>query len=150
MAQDAETGPWVGVLGFSQGAKVAASLLWEGQRLGMAKPAQETRDEDGLGDNEGTGSGVDESGPVTYINTTSVLPIPTLPTRTPFRFAALFAGRAPLVSLPSAPSTPSPPHPSIHLASALPGANTPSNPSPSDPLPEDIRLALPTLHIHGL
>ncbi|KHN95526.1 citrinin biosynthesis oxidoreductase CtnB [Metarhizium album ARSEF 1941] len=32
MARDAGSGPWVGVLGFSQGAKVAASLLWAQQR----------------------------------------------------------------------------------------------------------------------
>lgn len=30
-AQDAGTGPWVGVLGFSQGAKVAASILYDQQ-----------------------------------------------------------------------------------------------------------------------
>ncbi|PNY24383.1 Esterase LovG [Tolypocladium capitatum] len=34
MDEDAGTGPWVGVLGFSQGAKVAASLLWAQEKLG--------------------------------------------------------------------------------------------------------------------
>jgi predicted esterase len=32
MDRDPGSGPWVGVLGFSQGAKVAASLLWAQQR----------------------------------------------------------------------------------------------------------------------
>lgn len=36
MADDAGSGPWVGVLGFSQGAKIAASLLWAQEKLGDA------------------------------------------------------------------------------------------------------------------
>lgn len=34
MEDDEGTGAWVGVLGFSQGAKIAASLLWEQERKG--------------------------------------------------------------------------------------------------------------------
>ncbi|KAH7320632.1 serine hydrolase FSH [Stachybotrys elegans] len=33
MRRDPGTGPWVGVLGFSQGAKMAASLLWAQERV---------------------------------------------------------------------------------------------------------------------
>ncbi|OAA37668.1 citrinin biosynthesis oxydoreductase CtnB [Metarhizium rileyi] len=43
MRRDAGSGPWVGVLGFSQGAKVAASLLWAQQRAQEALPAVESR-----------------------------------------------------------------------------------------------------------
>jgi predicted esterase len=32
MRRDKGRGPWVGLLGFSQGAKIAASLLWAGER----------------------------------------------------------------------------------------------------------------------
>lgn len=38
MDGDAGTGAWVGVLGFSQGAKLAASLLWTQQHVGEAVP----------------------------------------------------------------------------------------------------------------
>ncbi|KAL6855596.1 hypothetical protein ACO1O0_006748 [Amphichorda felina] len=33
MDEDAGTGPWVAVLGFSQGAKIAASLLWAQEKI---------------------------------------------------------------------------------------------------------------------
>ncbi|POR32514.1 Esterase LovG, partial [Tolypocladium paradoxum] len=38
---DAGAGAWVGVLGFSQGAKVAASLLWAQERLRAGEEDQE-------------------------------------------------------------------------------------------------------------
>ena len=38
MDADAGTGPWAGVLGFSQGAKLAASLLWTQQHVRDAVP----------------------------------------------------------------------------------------------------------------
>ena len=37
MAEDEGTGEWVGLMGFSQGAKIAASLLWAQERLGPEK-----------------------------------------------------------------------------------------------------------------
>ncbi|KFA51437.1 hypothetical protein S40293_03253 [Stachybotrys chartarum IBT 40293] len=46
MRADRGTGPWVGVLGFSQGAKIAASLLWAQQRvraLGLGAPLTDFR-----------------------------------------------------------------------------------------------------------
>lgn len=40
MREDAGDGPWAGVLGFSQGAKVAASLLYEQQLCGLRANTQ--------------------------------------------------------------------------------------------------------------
>lgn len=41
MEGDAGTGAWVGLLGFSQGAKVAASLLWAQERMAREQPGAE-------------------------------------------------------------------------------------------------------------
>ena len=70
MAGDKGTGPWVGLLGFSQGAKLAASILFE---------TQMREDEEGKGEN-----GVREGQGVNGVK---------------WRFAIILAGRAPLVSL---------------------------------------------------
>ena len=76
MAADKGTGPWVGLLGFSQGAKLAASLLFETQlRLDG---------EEGENVAKGVQGGEDKGQGVMGVQ---------------WRFAILLAGRAPLVSL---------------------------------------------------
>ncbi|KAL4790394.1 serine hydrolase-domain-containing protein [Aspergillus venezuelensis] len=81
------TGPWTGLLGFSQGAKMAASLLLQQQN--------DRRSQDD------------------------------------YRFAVLFAGRAPMVSLSSLP------HNELSLSGFDVGDYGPA-------------LHLPTIHVHGL
>ncbi|KAK3187054.1 hypothetical protein K4F52_004220 [Lecanicillium sp. MT-2017a] len=70
MDEDPGFGPWVGVLGFSQGAKVAASLLWA-QQQAEAVSGWEDGDE----------------------KAALVLP------RTQFKFGVLMAGSAPIIHL---------------------------------------------------
>ncbi|KAG9775189.1 hypothetical protein KCU88_g5197, partial [Aureobasidium melanogenum] len=97
MESDGGTGEWVGVLGFSQGAKLAASLLYEQQLQG--KPG-------------------------------------------PWKFAVILAGRAPLVSLNEEAES----FPWMQSAGGLPDA------ADLDSVLErpDMKLRIPTLHVHGL
>ncbi|GES61572.1 esterase citA-like [Aspergillus terreus] len=102
--RDPGTGPWVGLLGFSQGAKVAASVLYR-QQINMERGNREDSDS--------------------------------------YRFAVLMAGRGPLVFLSTDPDAKCPP--GLVLAGQVSTAN--------DPLPTrapDVRLRLPTIHVHGL
>lgn len=102
MDADEGRGEWVGVLGFSQGAKLAASLLYERQLMV----------------DEGEEGGVE------------------------WQFAVMLAGRAPLVSL----SGKSEGLPWMQSAGGLAeGADLES----IRERPE-MRLRLPTLHVHGL
>lgn len=101
------TGEWVGLLGFSQGAKMAASLL-----LAQQKRAEVL--------------GADEAG-------------------SRFRFAALLAGRAPLVSL----------DPNLVMNSAL--VDVSQCTMEFDHFPDGTSgekrehvVRLPTIHVHGL
>jgi hypothetical protein len=100
MREDNETGatgPWVGLLGFSQGAKMAASLLWRQQQLNQNQPRQRPmqgwEDSDDEMDLYGGGgwhyplAGVRDSD-VNWAEQT-----------TDYRFAVLLAGRGPLVSM---------------------------------------------------
>jgi len=102
MDADEGTGDWVGVLGFSQGAKLAASLLYERQLQVDAK----------------------EEGGVKW------------------QFAVMLAGRAPLVSLSSKTEG----LPWMQSAGGIAdGVDTESiNERP------EMRLRLPTVHVHGL
>lgn len=100
------TGEWVGLLGFSQGAKMAASLLL----------AQQKRAEVLGSDQAGSG----------------------------FRFAALLAGRAPLVSL----------DPDLVMSSALVNASECTmefDQFPDGTIGEEREhvVRLPTIHVHG-
>ncbi len=72
MDADAGTGEWVGVLGFSQGSKIAASLLWLAERV---------RKRDGRKGQDGKAV---------------VLPVMGLVN---FQFGVIFAGSAPLTAL---------------------------------------------------
>jgi predicted esterase len=101
MDDDKGTGPWVGLLGFSQGAKLAASMLYEQQLC--------------LDHGEKTSE---------------------------WKFAVVLAGRAPLVSL----SAKTEGQPWMQSAGGLPdGADC-------DAIKDrdDVKLRLPTIHVHGL
>jgi len=97
MESDEGTGEWVGVLGFSQGAKLAASLLYEQQLQGKTGP---------------------------------------------WRYAVILAGRAPMVSL----NEESEQLPWMQSAGGLADA------ADLDSIFErpDMKLKIPTLHVHGL
>ena len=97
-------GEWVGVLGFSQGAKLASSLLYEQQlaqiRVGKEKP------------------------------------------RTSFKLGVIFAGRAPFLALGEESES----FPWMQSAGGIAeGVDLES----IDERP-DLRLSVPTLHVHGL
>ncbi|KAL5342472.1 serine hydrolase-domain-containing protein [Aspergillus crustosus] len=94
-------GQWVGLLGFSQGAKIAASVLYRQQTLPW--------------------------------DTTS------------FRFAALFAGRGPLVWL-----APDMPRPRGLVDAATPFDIQPELADILSGTSEEHILSLPTIHVHGL
>jgi hypothetical protein len=111
--QQGATGNWVGVLGFSQGAKLAASLLFQ-QQLHLKSSRGGTTDTERNQLSDGF-----------------------------FRFAVLFAGRAPLVHL----------EPESEIPLGLVHAAH-SNHHVSD-MPRFGRdglhiLHLPTIHVHGL
>jgi predicted esterase len=99
--RDAGDGPWVGMIGFSQGAKLAASLLYD----------QQIRTE--------------KEGKVSTTN---------------YKFAALLAGRSPLVSFSEHSK-----HPALASAGAGGMCEEISNPYSSPHV-----LSLPTIHVHGL
>lgn len=97
MEDDTGSGEWAGVLGFSQGAKLAASMLYE----------QQLKGKDG-----------------------------------PWRFGIIFAGRAPLTAL----SEEGEGLDWLQSAGGLPDA------ADMDSILErpEMRLAIPTVHVHGL
>lgn len=103
MDADEGTGEWVGVLGFSQGAKLAASLLYERQLA--------------------LDSGTEGEG-------------------TKWQFAVMMAGRAPLVSLSEASKD----------FTWMQGAGGLVEGVDKESIRErpEMRLRLPTLHVHGL
>lgn len=120
-------GPWVALLGFSQGAKLAASLLFRQQVLSeLEKTAG--------------GSGDRQSGSSNSNSRRSDHGIH-------WRFAVILAGRSPIVSLfPDAATFASP---------LLDGASAMGvGPRPPPDLMEVARgrhvLRLPTVHVHGL
>ncbi|KAJ1324081.1 Serine hydrolase (FSH1) [Microdochium nivale] len=123
------TGPWVGLLGFSQGAKIAASLLMRQQIL-LASA--------------GGGSELPSISPASWRNDKEPV--------VEWKFAILLAGRAPLVNLLSEHVFSSP---MLSRPSQI-GLGDDGDDSSSGAL--DLRdlatgkhmLALPTVHVHGL
>ncbi|KAL2015580.1 hypothetical protein VTK56DRAFT_5213 [Thermocarpiscus australiensis] len=116
------TGPWVGVLRFSQGAKMAASLLWRQQQQNQNQPRRRTQDW------EGSGADMDQYGGGSWHLQEQHDPLAGVrdceakwaqQTTTDYRFAVLLAGRGPLVSM------------------------------RPDMKGRDV-LSLPTIHVHGL
>ena len=97
MESDEGTGEWVATLGFSQGAKLAASMLYEQQISGNGGP---------------------------------------------FKYAIIMAGRAPLVSLSAA----------VEEYSWMQSAGGLADAADPDTILDhpDLKLKLPTLHVHGL
>jgi predicted esterase len=130
-------GEWVAVLGFSQGAKIAASLVWAQERVEReAVRALPNGKMDG-GDDD-----VDDA----KIHREVPLAPADLPLGVRFRFAVLMAGRAPVVRL----------APNIGPVAGVAEMNTLSTdfvsfPPPDAPpdAPHRIRHT-PTLHVHGL
>ena len=104
MAGDEGTGEWVGVLGFSQGAKLACSMLYEQQLCQLSGGIKKT------------------------------------PWN--FRFGVIMAGRCPFAAI----SEESEAFPWMQSAGGLPNA------ADMDSLMErpDMRLQVPTVHVHGL
>jgi predicted esterase len=97
MEQDEGSGPWVAVLGFSQGAKLAASLLYNQQLNGDAGP---------------------------------------------WKYAVIFAGRAPMIALNEESET----YPWMQSAGGL----TSGVDVQSIADRPHMKLRIPTLHVHGL
>jgi pimeloyl-ACP methyl ester carboxylesterase len=91
------TGPWVGLLGFSQGAKMAASMLWRQQQLNQNRLRR--RIMQGWGD---WGADMDhwdlqeEHYPLAGVTDSDA---DWAQQTTDYRFAVLLAGRGPLVSM---------------------------------------------------
>ncbi|KAK3343526.1 serine hydrolase FSH [Lasiosphaeria hispida] len=86
MTADPGTGKWVGVLGFSQGAKVAASLLWlAGRERERGRLGRQADQEGEAGKTGGGGKEGEEAGDVS---------LPVLGTVN-FCFGVLLAGSAP-------------------------------------------------------
>jgi pimeloyl-ACP methyl ester carboxylesterase len=116
------TGPWVGLLGFSQGAKMAASLLWRQQQLNLNRLQRRM-----LEGWEDWGADMDQyRGGSWHLQDQHYLLAGLRDSdanwarqTTDYRFAVLLAGRGPLVSM--------------H----------------SDMKGPDV-LCLPTIHVHGL
>jgi hypothetical protein len=108
MESDEGSGEWVGLLGFSQGAKLAASLLYERQLRGDAEGGK------------GNGPGVEVD----------------------WQFAVIMAGRAPLVSLGE----------TSQAFTWMQSAGGTGDGVDLDSIKErpEMRLRLPTLHVHGL
>jgi len=127
------TGDWVGILGFSQGAKLAASLLFRQQQRVNNLVASAVVTETSrmmLGDN----LKLQQPGEAQRLASTAVA-IPS------FRFGIFFAGRGPLVAL-------DPDHASsagLPDAAALSGADV--NVNNGD---ESHVLRIPSIHVYGL
>ena len=118
MEGDQGTGEWVGVLGFSQGAKLAASMLYE-QQLCSERESQ--------GCSASRKKSSSPSSPPSPWN---------------FRFGVVMAGRYPFAAL----SAEAEAYPWLQSAGGLP------NSGDIDALMErpDMRLKVPTVHVHGL
>ncbi|KAI0475080.1 serine hydrolase FSH [Xylariaceae sp. FL0804] len=127
------TGAWAGLLGFSQGAKMAASLLFRQQqrREAVAAAAAST------GGTGTPGRGATRDGEGDYDE--DGLP-------SDWRFAVLMAGRAPLVDLSTA-SRPAPPSSLLGRPSQIGLAGPPDL---MEMMSERHVLRLPTVHVHGL
>lgn len=123
MDADPGSGPWAAVLGFSQGAKIAASLLWAQQRQQHQQTVSVS--------NGDTGSAPPSATPL-------------LP-GAEFRFGVLMAGSAPIVVLDPAASPAQIPQ---HVADAGQLSLVFSD-WPTSPEGEHV-VSLPTLHVHGL
>lgn len=124
MDQDHGLGPWVGVLGFSQGAKVAASLLWAQQRAEAL--SRSDVDDDGDGDKWAR----------TKKNKVLVL-------RSQFKFGVFMAGSAPIIHLDLRLARPR------HVGEAALFSSAFRDDFPQSPHGQHV-LDLPSLHVHGL
>ncbi|UNI24528.1 hypothetical protein JDV02_010265 [Purpureocillium takamizusanense] len=124
------TGPWVAVLGFSQGAKMAASLLWSQERL-------RREDEE---DNAATTTG-------TSIRTkTTKAATATRPSLlADFKFGVLIAGSPPTVSLDTRVRAPIPRFSIDAQRSLLNLAEWPASSRGEHAL-----RTTPTVHVHGV
>lgn len=121
-ADDAQgaTGEWVGLLGFSQGAKVAASLLFEQQLRLEDKGVHAV---DGVWSKEALASDA----------------LPAGFAGGKWRFAVLLAGRGPFVSL----------SPLGDKVAGLEGPGKLPNMMAKRTEPAEKKLSLPTVHVHG-
>ena len=115
------TGEWVGLMGFSQGAKLAASVLYETQLR------QEAADREAQEANGMYGGFADEADIRGFAGGS-------------WKFATLMAGRAPLVNLSELASD------SVTMVRAA----DVSEGFPFDRAPNENVLRLPTVHVHGL
>lgn len=121
-------GDWIGLLGFSQGGKVAASVLFETQ-LRKAKMYRGPGQQFQRNIDEGIDDGNDKEGNMKGYAGGNWL------------FAVLLASRAPLVALSDLSSE--------QVALDKPGALL-SSPVVGERWNNDCRLQMPTVHVHGL
>ncbi|KAH9904439.1 serine hydrolase FSH [Xylariomycetidae sp. FL2044] len=128
-------GPWVGLLGFSQGAKVAASLLYRQQarrRRAAAAAASASSSS-----SRGQQRAVDE------MEEEEEEEEDKEEQKSDWKFAVLMAGRAPIVNLDVDLITSS-------LLSRPSETTLTGTPDLMDVMGEDHVLRLPTVHVHGL
>ncbi|KAI8627466.1 serine hydrolase FSH [Xylariaceae sp. FL1651] len=117
------SGPWVGLLGFSQGAKMAVSLLFRQQQRALRRRAANE------GRNRGAGWGQEEEGDDGIYDG--------------WKFAVALAGRAPLVNL----------EPGVFKSSLLSDPSEiglSGQPDLMDMAAGNHILRLPSIHVHGL
>ncbi|KAI0023986.1 serine hydrolase FSH [Xylariomycetidae sp. FL0641] len=137
MRADPGTGPWVGLLGFSQGAKLAASLLLRQQQLRLLLPLRAAT----TNKRTTTTTGEEE---------VEVVVVPgRCDAGVDWKFAVLLAGRAPLVNL--APWVSSSSSSSLLSRASQTGLEDGAAP------PDLMEMAAgrhvvraPTVHVHGL
>ncbi|KAI5456606.1 serine hydrolase FSH [Mariannaea sp. PMI_226] len=122
MDADAGTGEWVGILGFSQGAKIATSILWTQERLAAAAAAAKS-----------AAKATDE---------TEQQQQDLNDMKTNFKFGIIMAGRAPIVQLSGRLDTPR------HVVDAGRLSSDFSDWPETNEGPHAI--SIPTLHVHGL
>ncbi|KAL4738031.1 serine hydrolase FSH [Aspergillus similis] len=115
------TGDWVGLLGFSQGARVAASLLYRQQRqqrMGLASWGRDRK----------RGAA----------------------TSTTYRFAILFAGRGPLLDLGFGSGSLTGSSAASVSASVSASGSASGSESAAEEEDDEHLLSIPTIHVHGL
>jgi hypothetical protein len=123
-------GPWVGLLGFSQGGKVAASVLFDAQeRRRRRKVGKYAMEEDREGSNEDSDEEKEEEEEEEEEGDAG------------WRFAVLLASRAPLVALGNA---------TLKLGALQRPGDICTPPVPGERKQNTHRLWLPTVHVHGL
>lgn len=133
-------GPWVGLLGFSQGAKMVASLLFRAQVLAESGGGGGGGVGAGAGLSSGGGAGSSSDGGGGALGGSGGSVVSSIR----WRFAVILAGRSPIVSLVD---------PSVFSSPLLADPSEFGLHAPPD-LMEVARgrhiLKLPTIHVHGL